>query len=339
MGPGPAVLADDQPLLPRLDLLFGETEVGLVRADLLDDLPEVLDQAADQVLGRRVVHLGGPPPQVLDHQVPDLAVAELVAVHEVLDRPAPPDPGVLHGAGQPGRDQPHVVQHRPGGGDAPAGGPLAVQNERPRGDAAEVDAENGQCVAQLEARVVPGQRPDWVAFQPVAELLQQRVAGDAPELTRVLLRAGGAQGGKRRLDQPHAVGVACRLLEPSPPLRVVSREVTDRVPGLVQPGCFPAFLPGAARMLLEDLQQPAHAVAVVRDGVPVPTREGLADHAGDLLGGGGRELAGRAGRPRRHGGLLGNDPGGQSRLSGDRARVVADIVAPDSVGRGVRPHA
>ena len=86
VGPGLAVLADEQPLLPCLDLLFGEVEVNLVRADLLDDLPEVLDQAADEVLRRGVVHLGGAAPEVLDQQVPDLAVAQLVAVDQVFDR-------------------------------------------------------------------------------------------------------------------------------------------------------------------------------------------------------------------------------------------------------------
>lgn len=339
MGPGLAVLADEQPLLPRLDLLLGKEEVGLVRTDLLDDLPEVLDQAADEVLRRGVVHLGGPAPEVLDHQVPDLAVAQLVAVHQVLDRPAATDPGVLQGAGHPGRDQSHAVQQRPGGGDASPGGLLAVQDERPGRDAAQVDAEDSQRVAQLEARFVLGFPADRMAFQPGAEFLQQRVAGNGPEPVGVLLGAGGAQGRQRRPDQPHAVRVARCHLEPSPPLRVVSREVPDRVPGLVEPCRLPALLPCAAGMLLEDLQKAAHPVPVVREGVPVPARECLADRDDDILGRGGRQLPGRTGRPRLRWRCLGDDPGGQRRLPGRHVRVVLCAVAPDPVGRGVHPNA
>lgn len=65
--------------------------------------------------------------------------------------------------------------------------------------------------------MAPGVLADRMAFQPSAELLQQRVAGDAPELVGVLLGAGGAQRRQRRPDQPRAVRVARRPLEPAPP--------------------------------------------------------------------------------------------------------------------------
>ncbi|MEU2288570.1 hypothetical protein ABZ614_42950 [Streptomyces sp. NPDC013178] len=68
-----------------MDDLFTQPQVGLVRVDLLDDLPEVPDQIAHQVVQAPVVNLDGAAPDVVDHRVADLAVAQLVPVDQVVD--------------------------------------------------------------------------------------------------------------------------------------------------------------------------------------------------------------------------------------------------------------
>src|SRR6266540_6878877 len=94
---GVAVAAYQQPLLPALGRRLVQPQVGLAGVDLLDGLPEQPDQVASEVVEGRVVQLGRPATDVVHQQVPDLAVAQPVAVDQLLGGALPAGAGSRQG--------------------------------------------------------------------------------------------------------------------------------------------------------------------------------------------------------------------------------------------------
>ncbi|MFB7333774.1 hypothetical protein ACFC00_19310 [Streptomyces adustus] len=65
-----------------MDDLFAQPQVGPIRIDLFGDLLEVPDQVAHQVVRGAVVDVDGAAADAVDHQVADLAVAQLAPVDQ-----------------------------------------------------------------------------------------------------------------------------------------------------------------------------------------------------------------------------------------------------------------
>jgi hypothetical protein len=109
-----AVGTDEQALLPALDDLLAQPQVGLVGVELLDGLPEQPDQAVHELQQGRVAQLDRAAGEVVDQQVADLAVADVVPVDQVGHRLLAAGDRGAQGRRCRGGEHAHLVQHRPG---------------------------------------------------------------------------------------------------------------------------------------------------------------------------------------------------------------------------------